>query len=79
MKQALSMPQMSHAEQEAETEANRLIEQIEGALSAVAVRSTDEADSLDAFADRIERAARDLACVIRELAHSRRISANDTA
>ena len=79
MKQALSMPQLSHAEQEAKTEANRLIEQIEGALAAVAVRSTDEADSLDAFADRIERAARDLAFAIRELAHSRRISANDTA
>jgi hypothetical protein len=72
MKQALSIPQMTRAEQEAETEANRLIEQIEGALAALAVRSADEADSLDAFADRIERAARDLAFAIRELAHSRR-------
>ena len=72
MKQDLSIPQMTRAEQEAETEANRLIEQIEGALAAVAVRSTDEADALDGFADRIERAARDLAFAIRELAESRR-------
>ncbi len=68
---------MSRAEQEAETESNRLIEQIEGALAAVAIRSTDEADTLDGYADRIERAARDLAFAIRELAHARRSSPDD--
>jgi hypothetical protein len=63
---------MTRAEQEAETEANRLIEQIEGALAAVAVRSKDEADTLDGFADRIERASRDLVMAVRELAQARR-------
>jgi hypothetical protein len=79
MKQDLSIPQMTRAEQEAETEANRLIEQIEGALAAVAVRSTDEADALDGFADRIERASRDLAFAIRELAQARRTPHDGTA
>ena len=74
MKPDLSTSQMTRAEQEAETEANRLIEQIEGALAAVAIRSTDEADSLDGFADRIERAARDLVFAVRELAQARRVS-----
>lgn len=78
MKQDLSIPQMTRAEQEAETEARRLIEQIEGALVAVAVRSTDEAEALDGFADRIERAARDLAFAIRELADARRTPENET-
>ncbi len=77
MKQVLSIPQLSRAEQEAETESNRLIEQIKGALATVAMRSPDEADTLDGFADRIERAARDLAFAIRELAHARRSSQDD--
>jgi hypothetical protein len=77
MKQDLSIPQMTRAEQEAETEANRLIEQIEGALAAIAIRSVDEADTLDGFADRIERAARDLAFAIRELANANRTSKNE--
>lgn len=79
MKQTAAMPQMTRAEQEAEVEARRLIDQIEGALAAVAMRSRDEADALDVFADRIERAARDLAFAIRELANTRRISNNETA
>ena len=79
MKQDLSIPQMTRAELEAETEANRLIEQIEGALAAVAVRSSDEADSLDGFADRIERAARDLVYAVRELANARRAADRDAA
>jgi hypothetical protein len=74
MKPAVSIPLKTRAEQEAETEANRLIEQIKGALSAIAVRSSDEADALDVYADRIERAARDLAFAVRELAHARRVS-----
>jgi len=65
---------MSRGEKETETEAARLIEHIEEALSVVAIRSTTETESLDAVADRIERAARDLSVALRELAHERRIS-----
>ena len=78
MKQDL-LPQMTRAEQEAETEANRLIEQIEAALAAIVMRSTDEADTLEGIADRIERAARDLTFALRELANAHRKSQNDTA
>jgi hypothetical protein len=77
MKQDLSTSQMTRAEQEAETEASRLIEQIEGALAALVMRSADEADALDGFADRIERAARDLVFAVRELAQARRVSDRD--
>jgi hypothetical protein len=79
MKDDLSISQMSRAEQEAETEATRLIEMIEGALAAVAIRSSDDANSLDGFADRIERAARDLSFAIRELAHARRTTEDEKA
>jgi ABC-type transporter Mla subunit MlaD len=76
MKPELSKRQLTRGEKETETEAARLIEHIEEALSAVAVRSTDEADSLDAVADRIERAARDLSAALRELADQRRLAEN---
>jgi hypothetical protein len=76
MKPELSMRQLTRGEKETETEAARLIEHIEEALSAVATRSSDEADSLDAVADRIERAARDLSAALRELADQRRIAEN---
>jgi len=69
---------MTRAEQEAETEANRLIEQIEAALAAVVMRSVDESDSLEAAADRVERAARDLADGLRELAHERKRVADES-
>jgi ABC-type transporter Mla subunit MlaD len=72
MKPELSSRQLTRGEKETETEAARLIEHVEAALSAVAIRSTDEADSLDAVADRIERAARDLSTALRELADQRR-------
>lgn len=74
MKPDLSVHQMSRGEQEAETEAARLVELIEGALAAVAVPS--EIDTLEAVADRIERAARDMVAAVRELAHERRIAQN---
>ena len=77
MKPELSIPQMTRAEQGTETEATRLIEMIEGALAAVAVRS-EEVDSLEAAADRIERASRDLAFALRELSRQRRISQEET-
>ncbi|HKZ80927.1 MAG TPA: hypothetical protein VJ124_21830 [Pyrinomonadaceae bacterium] len=79
MNEDVSIPQMTRAEQETETEATRLIEQIEGALAAVAVRTSDQVQTLEAAADRIERASRDLAFALRELAQSRRLSENETA
>jgi len=61
---------LTRGEQETETAATRLIELIEDALSVVAIQSS-EVDSLEAIADRIERAARDLSVALRELAQSR--------
>lgn len=63
--------QLSRAEQETETAAKRLNEQIDAALAAVAVRSQDGTDDLDTIAARLERAARDLAVALRELAEQR--------
>jgi hypothetical protein len=67
---------LTRGEQETETEATRLIELIEGALALVVIRSSSDVDSLEAIADRIERAARDLSVALRELAHERRITQN---
>jgi hypothetical protein len=67
---------MTHGEKETETEAARLLEHVEEALTAVAISSTLEVDSLEAVADRIERAARDLSTALRELAQQRRIAQN---
>jgi hypothetical protein len=72
MNQQAAASQKSRAEQETENEANRLREQVDSALSIVAQRSPDEFDALQTAADRIERAARDLADVLRELAQQRR-------
>ncbi|HET9714440.1 MAG TPA: hypothetical protein VFP64_21300 [Pyrinomonadaceae bacterium] len=47
-------------------------EQVQAALAAVASRTPEEVDSLHAAADRIERAARDLAAALRELAEQRK-------
>jgi hypothetical protein len=71
MEQDIAIRPMSRGEKETETEAARLVEHIEEALAVVAIRSTDEVDSLEAVADRIERAARDLSAALRELAHQR--------
>ena len=67
-----SGPRLTRAEQETQTEAERLNAQIEHALAAVAVRSSNDVDELEACADRLERAARDLAVALRELARERR-------
>jgi hypothetical protein len=72
MNQQATASQKTRAEQETENEANRLIEQVEAALVAVAMRQPDEDGSLRTAADRIERAARDLADALRELAKQRR-------
>lgn len=72
MNQQAAASQKTRAEQETENEANRLREQVDAALVAVAQRSPDEADALQTAADRIERAARDLSDVLRQLAQQRR-------
>lgn len=76
MKENLAVRPMSRGEKETETAATRLVEHIEDALDAVTVRTTAEVDTLEAVADRIERAARDLSVALRELAHERRIAEN---
>ena len=63
---------MTLSEKETENEANRLIEQVEAALAAVALRSPDSDEALEASADRIERASRDLGDVLRQLAKERK-------
>ena len=62
---------MTRAERETQTAAERLAEQVEQALSAVAIPSNDW-DELESRADRIERAARDLSVALREMAQERR-------
>ena len=74
MNQQAAASQKSRAEQETENEANRLREQVEAALSIVDQRSPDEVDALQTAADRIERAARDLADALRQLAQLREAS-----
>ena len=63
---------MTRAERETETAAARLIEQTENALAAVAVRSLSDIEQLEACAARLERAARDLAVALREMARERK-------
>ena len=75
MEQNTAVRPLTRGEQETETAATRLIELIEDALSVVAIQSS-EVDSLEAVADRIERAARDLSVALRELAHERRTAQN---
>jgi hypothetical protein len=72
MNQQATASQRTRAEQETENEANRLREQVDEALIVVASRSPDEIESLQTAADRIERAARDLADALRQLAQQRR-------
>jgi hypothetical protein len=72
MNQQAAASQKSRAEQETENEANRLREQVDIALSTIAQRSPDEFEALQTAADRIERAARDLADAVRQLAQQRR-------
>lgn len=69
-----SAPILTRAEQETQAEAQRLRTQVDAALSAVAIRSTDGTSDLENWADRIERAARDLSVALRELARERRTS-----
>ena len=63
--------QLSRAEQETQTAAERLTAQMEDALAAVAIQTEDATEELEACADRLERAARDMAVALRELAVQR--------
>ncbi len=63
---------MTRAERETQTAAERLAEMVDAALAAVAVQSNDF-EELEARASRIERAARDLAVALREMARERKI------
>ena len=69
--------QLTPAEQETQAAAERLNVQIEDALAAVAVSSSESTDELEACADRLERAARDLAVALRELAERRASTSQD--
>ncbi|HSE34318.1 MAG TPA: hypothetical protein VLA93_22280 [Pyrinomonadaceae bacterium] len=69
---------MTLSEKETENEAARLIEQVEAALAAVALRSPDSDETLEASADRIERAARDLSDLLRQLAKERKTEVEET-
>ena len=62
---------MTRAEQETRTEAERLTTQINSALHAVAHPTRTDESELEACAARLERAARDLAVALRELARER--------
>ena len=63
----------TRAEQEVRSAAERLNSQVEDALAAVGARQTpDGIDEIEACADRLERAARDLSVALRELAEERR-------
>jgi hypothetical protein len=73
----MAQVQMTRAEQETESAAERLTSQIESARAAVSMHSTLEIDELEACADRLERTARDLATALRELAHERRTQAEE--
>ncbi|HYX42565.1 MAG TPA: hypothetical protein VE821_12745 [Pyrinomonadaceae bacterium] len=63
----------TRAEQEVRSAAERLNSQVADALAAVSARQTrDGVDEIEACADRLERAARDLSVALRELAEERR-------
>jgi len=63
----------TRAEQEVHSAAERLHSQVADALAAVsASRTPDDVDEIEACADRLERAARDLSVALRELVEERR-------
>lgn len=74
--QGVGARRQSPAAHETEAAAERLSTQIEDARAAVASTRQDDGD-LEACADRIERAARDLSVALRELASRRRNSADE--
>ncbi|MDT7541342.1 MAG: hypothetical protein QOE33_1246 [Acidobacteriota bacterium] len=75
--QGVRTSRQSPAAHETESAAERLSTQIEDARAAVANTRRDDGD-LEACADRIERAARDLSVALRELAARRRSDADES-
>ena len=74
-KSSTSPRQLTRAEQEVQSTAERLNSQVGDALAAVAaLKAPDGVQGLEACADRLERAARDLSVALRELAEERRES-----
>ena len=67
---------LSRAAQETQSAAERLSAQIDDALAA---HASDDPDEVEACADRVERAARDLAVCLRELVEEKREAALKTA
>lgn len=68
-----SLPaQPSRAERETQSAAERLAVQTSDALQTVAARHNIDPEEVEASAARLERAARDLAVALRELAHEHR-------
>ncbi len=64
---------LTRAEQEVQSAAERLNSQTDDALAAVAARSNPGGvEELEGCAERLERAARDLAVALRELVEERR-------
>ena len=63
--------QLTRGEKETQSAAERLASQVEEALASVAAREKNTIGELDASANRIERAARDLSVALRELAQER--------
>jgi hypothetical protein len=68
---------LSPATQETAAAAERLTTQIEDARAALSNQTSDDTE-LEACADRIERAARDLSVALREVARRRRNSADES-
>jgi len=74
-KSSTSPKRLTRAEQEVQSAAERLNSQIDDALAAVAaLKAPDGVEELEACADRLERAARDLSVALRELTEERRES-----
>ena len=74
-KSSTSPKRLTRAEQEVQSAAERLNSQIDDALAAVAaLKAPDGVQGLEACADRLERAARDLSVALRELTEERRES-----
>jgi hypothetical protein len=65
---------LNRGEHEVTTAASRLVELIEEALTVAPQRFNGEIDSLNAVADRIERASRDLSVALRDLAREGRMA-----
>jgi hypothetical protein len=73
----ISIPQVTRAEKEAETEAGRLTTQIERALAVVGVPTNTDPEELEACADSLERSARNLVALLRELGQERKRQNSD--